>query len=71
MKDIRFQFEMREKSGIRKKSQVSPKKPRRAGGRRQEIAYGDASPICLNAECVMRRRAKCLGFEGCPGFKGR
>jgi hypothetical protein len=62
---------MRDKSGIRRKSQAPAKNPRRTGGRRQESAYGDEASICLNAECIMRKRAKCLGFEGCPGFKGR
>ncbi len=39
--------------------------------RRQEKAYGVDVSICLNAGCVMRKKAKCLGFEGCPGFKGK
>ncbi|MEJ2313222.1 MAG: hypothetical protein P8Y85_00240 [Nitrospirota bacterium] len=26
--------------------------------------------ICANAECKLRR-AGCLGYEACPGFKGR
>lgn len=39
--------------------------------RRQEKAYGGDAPICLNAGCVMRKKAKCFGFEGCPGFKGK
>lgn len=28
------------------------------------------STICVNAECRLRK-AGCLGFEGCPGFKAR
>ncbi len=39
--------------------------------RRQETAYGGDASICLNAGCVMRKKAKCFGFEGCPGFKGK
>lgn len=34
-------------------------------------AYGDKTPICINAVCVMRRQATCFGFEGCPGFKAK
>jgi hypothetical protein len=33
-------------------------------------AYGETKPICMNAGCVLRKKAKCFGFEGCPGFKG-
>jgi hypothetical protein len=39
--------------------------------RRQERAYGCEVPICMNAGCVMRKKAVCFGFEGCPGFKGK
>lgn len=34
-------------------------------------AYGDKTPICVNAGCVMRKQATCFGFEGCPGFKAK
>jgi len=37
--------------------------------RRQENAYGEKTPICVNIGCVMRKKAKCFGFEGCPGFR--
>jgi hypothetical protein len=37
----------------------------------QEKAYGDKVPICYNAGCVLRKKAQCSGFEGCPGFRGR
>ncbi|MGE5300003.1 MAG: hypothetical protein ACM3MB_03445 [Acidobacteriota bacterium] len=39
--------------------------------RRQEHAYGGETTICVNGGCVLRKKAKCFGFEGCPGFKGR
>jgi hypothetical protein len=39
--------------------------------RRQEKAYGGDVTICMNARCVMRKKAGCFGFEGCPGFKGK
>jgi hypothetical protein len=42
-----------------------------AAARRHEKAYGGDVSICLNAGCVMRKKAKCFGFEGCPGFKGK
>lgn len=32
-------------------------------------AYGDKVTICANAGCALRKKAKCYGFEGCPGFK--
>jgi hypothetical protein len=36
------------------------------------MAYGDKVSICINADCVLRKKAGgCLGFEGCPGFKSR
>jgi hypothetical protein len=34
-------------------------------------AYGGKVTICINAECILRKKAKCFGFEGCPGFKGK
>jgi len=59
---------------MKKKKRLSQSRvnsPRKASGKFQENAYGDTVSICLNAECIMRKRAKCLGFEGCPGFKGK
>lgn len=32
-------------------------------------AYGDKIPICANTGCELRKKAKCSGFEGCPGFQ--
>jgi hypothetical protein len=34
-------------------------------------AYGDKVPICANTGCALRKKAKCYGFEGCPGFQSR
>ena len=34
-------------------------------------AYGDKVPICANAGCKLRKKAKCFGFEGCPGFQAK
>ncbi len=45
-------------------------KSQAAAHRRQEEAYGEKRSICMNAGCAMRKKAKCFGFEGCPGFKG-
>jgi len=54
-----------EKSEIRKVSSVSLT-------RTPDKAYGDKVPICINTDCVLRKKAGgCLGFEGCPGFKSR
>jgi hypothetical protein len=54
------------------------KSKRTSHKKREEVAvpsgrkgYGESVCICLNAGCLMRKKAKCLGFEGCPGFKGR
>jgi hypothetical protein len=44
---------------------------KKTGVRLQEKAYGDDVTICLNAGCVLRKKAGCFGFEGCPGFKGK
>ena len=45
----------------RKKERIKDGKPDTA--RRQEKAYGGEVSICLNAGCVMRKQAKCLGFR--------
>jgi hypothetical protein len=34
-------------------------------------AYGDKVPICANTGCALRKKAKCFGFEGCPGFQSK
>jgi len=34
-------------------------------------AYGDKTPICANIGCALRKKAKCFGFEGCPGFQSK
>jgi hypothetical protein len=46
------------------------RKAARNNVRRQERAYGDNATICTNADCILRKKARCFGFEGCPGFKG-
>lgn len=43
----------------------------RGQARGSSAAYGDKTPICINAGCVMRKQATCFGFEGCPGFKAK
>jgi hypothetical protein len=57
---------------------MKTKKPssvkRNTGGppvRRRENVYGDKTTICMNGGCLLRKKAKCYGFEGCPGFKGK
>jgi len=35
----------------------------------KQSAYGDDKPICRNAKCKLRK-ASCVGFIACPGFKG-
>ncbi|MDA8432508.1 MAG: hypothetical protein M0Z60_06040 [Nitrospiraceae bacterium] len=54
-----------------KKTPSSPKEPAGSSVRRHEQAYGNGKTICMNGGCVLRKKAKCFGFEGCPGFKGR
>ncbi|MDH4027669.1 MAG: hypothetical protein OEU95_02410 [Nitrospirota bacterium] len=27
--------------------------------------------VCMNKDCTLRKEKKCMGFEGCPGFKGK
>ena len=34
----------------------------------KQSAYGGDKPICKNAKCKLRK-ASCVGFTGCPGFK--
>jgi len=33
-----------------------------------QSAYGDDKAICKNARCKLRK-ASCVGFIACPGFK--
>jgi hypothetical protein len=35
---------------------------------KREIQKEQKRSICLNADCRLRR-AGCMGFEGCPGYK--
>lgn len=61
------------------KTQVTPKRSKtrmqgpgdKGQTRGSCAAYGDKTPICINAGCVMRKQAACFGFEGCPGFKAK
>jgi hypothetical protein len=68
---------MSDGDGMKKKKYPScerrpqPATARAGDGRRQMMAYGDTVTICVNAGCIMRKKAKCFGFEGCPGFMGR
>jgi hypothetical protein len=39
--------------------------------RKSSDAYGDKIPICANLGCALRKKAKCFGFEGCPGFQAK
>ncbi|MDA8240115.1 MAG: hypothetical protein M0Z67_07065 [Nitrospiraceae bacterium] len=54
-----------------KKSLSGEKKTGGPPVRRQENAYGGETTICMNGGCLLRKKAKCFGFEGCPGFKGK
>jgi hypothetical protein len=55
----------------KKKASLSSRMMGSNAVRRQQYAYGDQTTICTNAGCVLRKKAKCFGFEGCPGYKGR
>jgi hypothetical protein len=54
-----------------KKKPANARRPAKPEYKRHESAYGEDVPICTNAGCVLRKKAKCFGFEGCPGFKGK
>ncbi len=54
-----------------KKLPEENKRPGKPLFKPRKSAYGDEVPICANSGCVLRKKAKCSGFEGCPGFKGR
>ncbi len=54
-----------------KRTPLSQGKKDAGKARRHEQAYGDDKTICMNGGCVLRKKAKCFGFEGCPGFKGK
>jgi hypothetical protein len=45
--------------------------PEKQDRKKATEAYGDKAPICINVGCVLRKKATCFGFEGCPGFKAR
>ena len=49
------------------KSNIHKEQPRS----KSSNAYGDKIPICANTSCALRKKAKCSGFEGCPGFQTR
>ena len=55
---------MKKTATKKKEADKSTRTPRRK-------VYGDEVSICLNGTCRLRKEAGCLGFEGCPGFKGR
>lgn len=55
----------------KKKIYVDSKQPEKPQYKSRKSAYGDEASICTNAGCVLRKKAKCFGFEGCPGFQGR
>ncbi len=54
-----------------KKMPAKTKQPGKPEYKPRESAYGEEVPICANSGCVLRKKAKCFGFEGCPGFKGK
>lgn len=54
-----------------RKTRANAKCPEKPEYKNRESAYGDVVTICANAGCVLRKKAKCFGFEGCPGFKAR
>ncbi|NJD55178.1 MAG: hypothetical protein FIA94_02095 [Nitrospirae bacterium] len=55
-----------------KKMSVSAKTPDPDKARQSSAAYGGTTPICINTDCTLRKKAGgCFGFEGCPGFKSR
>jgi len=47
------------------------KSPAKDNTRKTYRAYGESVTICINKDCILRKKAKCYGFEGCPGFKSR
>jgi len=60
----------RGKNPFRKRGRRDEPSGRAEDERRQIKAYGDKVTICVNTGCIMRKKAKCFGFEGCPGFMG-
>jgi len=54
-----------------KRSQkVNSADKRPSAGHPVEGAPGKGKTICSNVECKLRR-AGCLGYEACPGFKAK
>ena len=57
---------------IKKTEKTAPKGNKKASSTFQgskQSAYGDEKAICKNAKCKLRK-ASCVGFIACPGFKG-
>jgi hypothetical protein len=54
------------KKSTEKRRANKEKTPTKSSG-----AYGDKIPICANIGCALRKKARCYGFEGCPGFQAR
>lgn len=56
----------KKKETSRKRTSFTPKPETYQASK--ESAYGDDKAICKNAKCKLRK-ASCVGFTGCPGFK--
>jgi hypothetical protein len=56
------------------KTMKKPSKKNTAKSKTDKVrssAYGEKVTICANTGCALRKKAKCFGFEGCPGFKAK
>jgi hypothetical protein len=60
------------KRTVKKKTAVKriPVNKKKAVSRRID-PENNGSVICFNRDCKLRKKKRCKGFEGCPGFKGR
>ncbi len=62
---------MKLKKSLPQKARGKSSPPTGKAAGKASDAYGDKIPICVNIGCALRKKAKCFGFEGCPGFKAR
>jgi hypothetical protein len=60
---------MSTKKTKKKAAHKGKKKAPSTYGSSKQSAYGDEKAICRNAKCKLRK-ASCVGFVACPGFKG-
>ena len=69
IREVIIQLKTKKQPSKKEKEKSAPNKEQKKSASLN--AYGDKVPICANTGCALRKKAKCYGFEGCPGFQSR